>query len=298
MEMGRRRPATAFDPRAHLELPELAVLYAHAQFHGCFYGTSRLNFHTFAHTKFHPPNTYRLLTPIELLEDFTQRRMSSPAYTDAISTRISFMLATHIPSSPQRLPVADIWYYIVTEDNEELAFGIINYAAWYACQRFVLDTLNGLHYRWLTSTMIEATHPTSNHRLRIKSSFLEQIFEYEPTAEESRFRFTYPDNKLIHRLNNFHTINPPPFVHTPTPAPTTSTPTKRPNHDRHKSRTPATTAGATTVAQIADSLGMSSNLARNILRKINTPKPAHGRWEFTDPDDIAKITAILKQGAR
>jgi hypothetical protein len=289
MEMGRRRSTAQANPRDALELPELAVLYAHAQYHGVFYATHRLDFHSFAHTKFYPPSTYRLLTPNELLADFQQRNLTPVP----VSTRISFMLATYHPSSPQRLPVADIWYYIITPDGEEHTFGIINYAAFYACQRFVLDTLADHDYKWINATTIEVVTPTAT--LRIKSSKLEEIFEYEPTPEQSRFRFEYPDTKLIHRLNNFDQLTPPVFTHVPA-----ETKPERPaktNHDPHKSRKAPTTPNATTVAQIADSLNISSNKARNILRSSNEPKPPSGRWEYTDAADIERITALLRNNA-
>lgn len=285
--MGRQRPSTQANPRDALELPELAVLYAHAQYQGVFYATHRLNFHSFAHTKFYPPKTYRLLTPNELLADFDQRQLTPLS----VSMRISFMLATYHVSCPQRQPVADIWYYIITPEGTEHVFGIVNYAAFYACQRFVLDTLANHPYKWVNTTTIEVVAPTAT--LRIKSQRLEDIMEYTPTRDEANFRFVYPDNKLIHRLNNFEKLIPPPFE--PTPVPTTA-PVRvaKTNHDPHKSRKPPSTADAITVAQIADSLNISSNKARNILRHSNEPKPPSGRWEYTDPADIERITNLLR----
>lgn len=212
------------------------------------------------------------------------------------------MLAPHQSSSPQRPPVIDIWAIIKTPHNEELHFSIVAYAQLYAANRWLTDVLNGHSYRWIDNTAIHVTHPDTNNTLILKSNRLEDALEFLPTPEQSHFRFEYPDSQLIRRLNRFYDL--PHYSTTPTPTtPTADTPplppTPRPiktNHDPHKSRKPATTPTAITVAQIADSLGISGNKARNILRSSNEPKPPQGRWEYTSPTDIERITKLLSSG--
>ncbi len=61
-----------------------------------------------------------------------------------------------------------------------------------------------------------------------------------------------------------------------------------------RTRERTTISGQTTVAQLADELGMTASKARNLLRKANFAKPATG-WTFAhDSPDLDRVRVILQ----
>jgi hypothetical protein len=201
----------------------------------------------------------------------------------------------HYPSSPVRPPKAHFYFTGLKPDGSEHFFFTHAYGAMYAAHHWlnhILDNAEG-KASWLNNNVIRIKHP-NGYSLIIKGE-LEEAAEYTPTKEEKLWTPPFPDSRQLNRATMYHIpkeeLSPKPTSPTEEPK---EKPTPKPPR-RHKSTKPAP-EGHITVAQIAESLDIQPNKARNILRKSGIAKPAGG-WTFkiNDPQ-VQKITELLKKG--
>lgn len=175
------------------------------------------------------------------------------------------------PSFP-RGPKSNFGLYIRHGDSR-LSF--FNFHSAYAA-RHALDTMiAGREYRWLNDDEIHVDE------LRIRGEApgqLDAIIEHRMRDDELEWEMPEPYNSW------FRTLAGEARERMSSPIPTVApTPTKR------RERTPDAppiaraprTAGAISIADIADELGTEPRIARGVLRKLKIDKPASGRWEWS-----------------
>lgn len=208
------------------------------------------------------------------------------------------MLKPHAPSSPYRNPVCHFYFQARDPDGNNTFFFTIGYAALYAGHHFItrlLTELEDCETHWLDNDQLLITHTPTLSTLTIKGE-LEDAIEYTPTKEEASWTIPHPDTISLRRAIMFWSHSP---TSTTDDKPTSSVeskpkPTSVPK--RHKTTKAPPSSDQITVAQIAESLNIQPNKARNILRKANIQKPEQG-WTFNTNDPmIDQIRKLLSAG--
>ena len=214
------------------------------------------------------------------------------------------MLKPHAPSSPQRNPVCHFYFQARNPDGDPTFFFTIGYAALYAGHHFItqlLESLEDCESHWLSNTELLITHTPTLSTLLCRGE-LEDAIEYQPTKEESQWTIPLPDQQALRRAIMFWSHSP---TSTTDDKPTSSTenapsagktskPTSAPK--RHKTTKAPAQSDQITVAQIAESLNIQPNKARNILRKADISKPTQG-WTFnTNDPQVNVIRKLLQAG--
>ena len=190
------------------------------------------------------------------------------------------------PSNPTR-PTKHHLYFTVYADGDPAVINTIGYAESYAAARFVQTVTQDRKLHWISDDTLEIRE--NDKILQIKEHRLEDLMEYTFTKEEAEWKI--PETGLLYRVMHFSDETTRPSSPTPTSEPEERPKTTSPK--RHKTQK-APSAGQITVAQLAESLNIAPNKARNALRKANIAKPANG-WTFDANDPIVKtITDILK----
>lgn len=214
------------------------------------------------------------------------------------------MLKPHAPSSPYRNPVCHFYFQARDPEGNHTLFFTIGYAAQYAAHHFItqlLDQVEDCETHWLDNDQLLITHTPTLATLLVKGE-LEPAIEYTPTKEEASWTIPQLDTNILRRATLF-------WSHSPTSTTddklTSSTESEKPSMQRskpksapkrHKTTKAPPTSDQITVAQIAESLNIQPNKARNILRKANTQKPTNG-WTFNTSDPIVQtITKLLQAG--
>ena len=211
-------------------------------------------------------------------------------------------LEPHYPSSPTRPPKAHFYFTGLKPDGTEHFFFTHAYGAMYAAAHWlnhILDNCEG-KASWISEECIRIKHD-NGYSIIIKGE-LEQAAEYTFTKEEKLWTPPFLDSRQLNRATMYHIPQEELY---PKPTSPTEEPDEKPNEPkptrdtkapkRHKTQK-AAPEGSITVAQIAESLDLAPNKARNILRKANIAKPAGG-WTFkTDDPMVKKITDLLKKG--
>lgn len=214
------------------------------------------------------------------------------------------MLKPHAPSSPYRNPVCHFYFQARNPDGEHTFFFTIGYAALYAGHHFItqlLERLEDCETHWLDNDQLLITHTPSLSTLLIKGE-LEDAIEYQPTKEEASWTIPHPDTQSLRRATTFWSHS---LTSTTDDKPTSSTESEKPSMQRskptsvpkrHKTTKAPAQSDQITVAQIAESLNIQPNKARNILRKANISKPTQG-WTFnTNDPQVANIRKLLQAG--
>lgn len=208
------------------------------------------------------------------------------------------MLKPHAPSSPYRNPVCHFYFQARDADQQPTFFFTIGYSALYAGHHFITRLLNEVEdceTHWLDNDQLLITHTPSLSTLTIRGE-LEDAIEYTPTKEEASWTIPHPDTQSLRRATTF-------WSHSPTSAtddkPTSSVESKPKTTSvpkRHKTTKAPPSSDQITVAQIAESLNIPPNKARNILRKANIQKPEQG-WTFnTNDPQVDIIRKLLSAG--
>lgn len=202
------------------------------------------------------------------------------------------MLKPPYPSSPQRPPIEHLKFTITNNDEETETFFITKaFAASYAAHHWLDQITQDRKLVWHNENYFTITE--DNTTLHVRGDHLEDMIEYQPTAEEQQYIPQPPDSHHLYRVKHFDTIAPQP---TPTPPVQTeekpvSVSYKAPK--RHKS-TKLPSDGYITVAQMANDLNLQPNKARNILRKANIKKPPNGWTYKIDSPEHKQILKVLK----
>ena len=214
------------------------------------------------------------------------------------------MLKPHAPSSPYRNPVCHFYFQARDPNGEDTFFFTIGYAALYAGHHFITQLLEGLEdceTHWLDNDQLLITHTPTLSTLLVRGE-LEDAIEYTPTKEEASWTIPHPDTTLLRRATLFWSHSPTSTTDDKSTSSTenapsagkTSKPTSAPK--RHKTTKAPPSSDQITVAQIAESLNIPPNKARNILRKANIQKPEQG-WTFNTNDPmIDQIRKLLSAG--
>lgn len=204
----------------------------------------------------------------------------------------------HYPLSPTRPPKAHFYFTGLKPDGTEHFFFTHAYGAMYAAAHWlqrIMDEAEG-KLSWLSTNVIRIYHEDTGYSIIIKGE-LEEAAEYEPTKEEKAWTPPFPDSRKLSRAILYHI---PKAELSPQPTSPIDEPEEKPKErhqapKRHKTTKPSAD-GTITVAQIAETLNIQPNKARNILRKASVAKPAGG-WTFkTDDPQVQKITELLKKG--
>lgn len=193
----------------------------------------------------------------------------------------------HSFSSPNKPPIACLYFRVHDQDSEEILFiaqpfGSIESAAYWLDELTLLDEEITTKRNAKKETVL--IRHSNGHSLTILG-VTDAIYSF------SMFTNTYQpgpkDQSHLNRLKSFYKKPEP----KPEPKKTEAKPAPQPK--RHKSTKAVN--GMITVAQMAESLNIQPNKARQILRKANIQKPPHG-WSYKEGSKEAKnILKILKQ---
>lgn len=142
------------------------------------------------------------------------------------------------------------------------------------------------------------TVTTDYAEITIRSDSLEDLIEYQPTSQESTWTPQAPLSSHLRKINRALTSSASDYTEQQsnvTTSPKQVSEPKQQFYPRHKAQKHH--KDMITVAEIAQSLNVQPNKARNILRKASIQKPQQG-WVFS-PDDhlIERITQLLKSSS-
>ena len=187
------------------------------------------------------------------------------------------MLTAPFPASPTRPPKYGFYFQ---RNLKFVAFH--NFHAAYAAKAFLDEVIQDRPVSWLDDNTIEV----GNLRIRGEGyQDMDAIMDYKPTKEEQQWVLPSPYPNYAAYINDIQ-VEAPPKAPTPTPV----------KKERKKPKRKATPDGLTTVAALADELGITPNKARTLLRKAKEPKPAHG-WSYP-PEELNRIRAILSSSSK
>jgi len=218
--------------------------------------------HTFAPRKFISPGLWRITEPEEIAETY-ERGLFRYSILQQRITIMKSQITEHFSSSPARPPV-----YVLRFDSPR-GLAIHGFCTAVASKMFLDQVIRDDDYTWKSDYHIYV--PTLE--LTISCSKLEEIAE---CTQSMTLPEPYPS--LARQIRATPTHYDPPTTEQPTPK------ERKPKAER----TPRpSTDGMTSIADIAEQLNIDPRTARQILRKLNTPKPDHG-WSWADPSAIIK----------
>lgn len=193
------------------------------------------------------------------------------------------------PSAPRNNPIEHLYFLIFDQDSNHIrlfthAFAHLQPAAHWLQPLFELPHTKAC---WTTPNLITVTH-ANGYSLVIKGKYLEDIAELKL---DKSYNIPYPDNIALEHIKRFH-------IHSTSEETEIKTTTPKPvsfkANERHKSQKAPSLENHITVAQIAAEIGITSNRARQILRRSKIEKPKHG-WSFERTDPLVEtITTLLE----
>lgn len=189
------------------------------------------------------------------------------------------------PSSPTRNPVINLT--IDTWDGRKY---IWNFAAIYAARRAVDFLVSDRKTNWLDDNTL-----VINEKVTIKTDLppdgLSVIMEHEFTAKERAWTLGADHMRIGQAM--FAPAEPS-WMDKPDATPKRADKPERAPKQPKPERAPKPT-GLVSLPELLAGTDIDPKEARNALRKMGTPKPDHGRWEFApDAADAIKPKIIAK----
>lgn len=186
------------------------------------------------------------------------------------------------PSPPSRNP--RYGFYCT---NAAGAFTYKNFYGKYAARHFIDFLAQGSPIKWVNPFTIKTeggivikTSTSGNPRRDAGDACtLEEVLDYEMNDLEANWE---PPSNIMQEWERFLVQTPEVFT--------------MGNSGSTRSSRPQRSEDNTTVAELAEELGMEPRQARQILRKAKTPKPPQG-WEWPE-DEVDAIKEILRKGAK
>lgn len=241
---------------------------------------------------------YECLSKVVTDHAFTYRHSlkRNPHLTlKVLNIRIDYLMASlaetlglkePFPSAPKRWGKYCLW----AEHKGRLM--IRSFCEAYAAKAY-LDCLmpEDVKMNWISNKEIS----TSNG-LILKSDYLEELVEYEPTKKEQQWKL--PENYVKEcaaflrgeKVTMSDGNNEKPQVKA-------KRPDAEPKPERVKKERAPRPDGLIALQDICEELKMEPKEARVILRAKKVEKPAHGRWEWPQ-DEVESIKKVIKAGAK
>lgn len=185
-----------------------------------------------------------------------------------------------MPSSPIHPPIVNI--FLKAKDGRSRNFG---FSALHGARRLADFAISDRSVKWLDDNTVLINDSVTMWTDQ-KPDGLSQIMEHEFTPKERAW--TLPHAYMTYAHGLFVEREPiSPYLERHTPKEETEKPLERSaprvKTDKPKRERPA---GLVSLPQMLEGTDIDAKEARNALRKMGTPKPDHGRWEW--PSDEAK----------
>lgn len=197
------------------------------------------------------------------------------------------------PASPTRPPKINI--QIKIDDGRSFSW---NFSALFAARRAIDFLISDRKTTWIddNTLTIKGTRHEVTVSTDIKPDGLSDLMEYELAPREKAWEL--PSDYMRVGASMFVDHQPSSYIEpTSSPSPQTSSKRQRtttPKPAKERKERPLDVVG---LPDVIAGLDIDAKQARMILRKTNTPKPDHGRWEWSK-DDATAIHAILKKNLK
>lgn len=227
----------------------------------------------------------------ELLEHFRRDKDYDAIFhfgQMTIGTRAKeiYMLAPAYPVALSRGLHSNFGFYCYREDG---GFAFHNFHAGYAARYFIDYIIDGHEFKWIKKDEIAVEN---GFRIRGERDSLEKVFDVEPKGEERDWEPPAPYSHyyavLLGKKFSIDSVEQP------------SRPDRKPRKPKTEEEKVATrkmkaqTGDYITIGQICEKLGHHPRVCRAILRKLKTPKPAHG-WAWPPSETTAIEKRIRKE---
>jgi len=196
-----------------------------------------------------------------------------------------------IPSSPRRPPVINLT--IKTEDGRSY---IWNFAAIYAARRAVDFLISDRSVKWIDDNTIRI-----NDKVTVTTDAapdgLSEVMEHEFSTKERMWSLSADHMRIGQSM--FVAAEPSYIDDAPKTAAREER-SEKPEKVKREPKAPKAErapkpSGLISLPDLLSDTDIDPKEARNALRKLGTPKPDHGRWEFTKADADAIKSKIIKK---